>query len=76
MDKLVVLAEVNDNAEAGLIKSYLEDDGIECVVNDSISNQMFGSFIDMSGVKILVMEDAFEKAVEVMKKGGFEKYLL
>ena len=75
MDKLILLASVDSNPEAGLIKSYLESNNINCFLFDSYSNQMFGSFIDMVGVQIQVSEDQYQEARELMKSGGFEKYL-
>ena len=45
------------------------------MMNDAISNQLFGGYVDMSGVQLEVAEADYERAVELMKKGGFEQYL-
>ncbi|MEG1587656.1 MAG: DUF2007 domain-containing protein [Bacteroidales bacterium] len=76
MDKLVKLASFRQNAEAELVKGYLESMGIECVLNDSISNQLFGGYIDMGGVELSVMEDDLPQAKKAMEEGGFEEYLI
>ncbi|MEG1723517.1 MAG: DUF2007 domain-containing protein [Bacteroidales bacterium] len=76
MEKLVTLAQFHENAEAGLVKSYLESRGIECVINDSISNQLFGGYIDMSGIQLDVLEKELPHARKAMEEGGFEEYLV
>lgn len=75
-DRLVTLAQFHENSEAGLVKSYLESRGIECVVNDSISNQLFGGYIDMSGIQMEVFESQLPQARKAMEEGGFEQYLV
>lgn len=76
MDRLVELARFRQNSEAELVRSYLESEGIKCVLNDSLSNQLFGGYIDLSGVKLEVMQDQLPKALELMKEGGFDEYVI
>ena len=75
MSNVVELARFRQNAEAALVQSYLQSEGIKCMMNDAISNQLFGGYVDMSGVQLEVAEADYERAVELMKKGGFEQYL-
>lgn len=76
MDKLVTLAQFHQNAEAELVKSYLESKGVECVLNDSLSNQLFGGYIDMSGIQMEVLSDQLPHARKAMEEGGFSEYLV
>lgn len=76
MDKLVTLAVFTENSEAGLVKSFLESRGIDCVLTDSLSNQLFGGYIDMGGTQLSVMDQDLPRAQKAMEEGGFEKYLV
>lgn len=76
LEKLVTVAQFRQNAEAELVKSYLESRGIECVLNDSISNQLFGGYIDLGGIQMEVLSDQLPQAREAMEEGGFSEYLV
>lgn len=76
MDKLVELARFRQNAEAELVKGFLESRGIHCVLNDSLSNQLFGGYVDMCGVRMDVRKEDLARALELMKEGGFEEYVI
>ena len=76
MDKLVALASFISNPEAEVVKSYLESQGIACTIDDSLSNQLLGGYIDIGGARMSVMEKDLPQARQVLEEGGFGKYLL
>jgi hypothetical protein len=75
-DKLVTLATFRENAEAELVKTYLASVDIDCMLNDTLSNQLLGGYVDLGGIQMLVFEDQLAAAREAMKAGGFEQYLV
>jgi hypothetical protein len=54
--------------EAYMAKSYLESEGIEVFLRDEISSRMFNV---NGGVKLLVPDGQMDKALELLRKGGF-----
>lgn len=76
MDTLVDIARFRENAEAELVRGYLESVGIYAVVNDSLSNQLLGGYIDMCGAVLSVMKKELPQARKAMEEGGFAKYLM
>ncbi len=76
METLVVLANVNDQADVGLIQAYLASFGIESVVDDAIATQVWGSLLTSDGVSVRVMKKDLLQAVEKMREGGYDKYLV
>ncbi len=76
MGKIVTLAYITDGYEAIMIKNYLEANGINCISNDNITNSNFGLGGSIAfPVELQINEDDFERAKEVMKEGGYAKYL-
>ncbi|MEG1616654.1 MAG: DUF2007 domain-containing protein [Bacteroidales bacterium] len=76
MESIVQLARFRQNTEAELVRTYLESNGITCFLTDSLSNQMFGGFIDMEGVRLDVRRKDLPRALELMKEGGFDEYVV
>ena len=76
METLVVLANVNDQADVGLIQAYLASVGIQCVLDDVLATQVWGSLMNSDGVSVRVMKKDLLLAVEKMREGGYEKYLI
>lgn len=72
MDKMVEIARFQNQAEAFMLRSLLESEGIECYLKDEIINQMYGGFVDFGGIKVQVMEDQVPHAMDVMKANGYE----
>jgi len=72
MDKMVEIARFQNQAEAFMLRSLLESEGIECYLKDEIINQMYGGFVDFGGIKIQVMEDQVPHAMDVMQANGYE----
>ena len=50
MDKMVEIARFQNQAEAFMLRSLLESEGIECYLKDEIINQMYGGFVDFGGI--------------------------
>ena len=55
-------------SDAYVAKSYLESEGIEVFLRDEISSQVFNV---NGGVKLIVCEEEKDRAVELLKEGGF-----
>ena len=72
MDKIVEIARFQNQAEAFMLRSLLESEGIECYLKDEIINQMYGGFVDFGGIKVQVMEDQVPHAMDVMQANGYE----
>lgn len=72
MDKMVEIARFQNQAEAFMLRSLLESEGIECYLKDEIINQMYGGFVDFGGIKVQVMEDQVPHAMDVMQANGYE----
>jgi len=72
MDKMVEIARFQNQAEAFMLRSLLESEGIECYLKDEIINQMYGGFVDFGGIKVQVMEDQVPHAMDVMQADGYE----
>lgn len=72
MDKMVEIVRFQNQAEAFMLRSLLESEGIECYLKDEIINQMYGGFVDFGGIKVQVMEDQVPHAMDVMQANGYE----
>ena len=72
MDKMVEIARFQNQAEAFMLRSLLESEGIECYLKDEIINQMYGGFVDFGGIKVQILEDQVPHAMDVMKANGYE----
>ncbi len=72
MDKMVEIARFQNQAEAFMLRSLLESEGIECYLKDEIINQMYGGFVDFGGIKVQVMEDQVPHAMDIMQANGYE----
>lgn len=70
MDELVTVKTSDFEADLAIAKSYLIDNGIDCVVN--------GEYITISlpeggGARLQVMSGDYNRAMELLIKGGFAK---
>lgn len=71
MDKIVEIARFTYPADAQILRSLLESEGIECYLKDELSNQILGSYVDIGGVKVEILEKDVPRALEIMEAGGF-----
>lgn len=67
--KTVKLITCNDAMEAHILQGALANEGIESVLhNENFSTLYRGMMSHISGVDILVVEDEYDKAVQVLKQ--------
>lgn len=71
MDKMVEIARFTYPAEAQTLRCLLESEGIQCYLKDELSSQILGSYVDIGGVKVEILEEDLPHALEVMKEGGY-----
>lgn len=58
--------------DAHMAKGYLESNGIEVVLKDELTVQVYNFYSNaIGGVKILIREVEYDRGVEVLKQGGF-----
>jgi hypothetical protein len=66
MNEVVVKVFLNE-IEAILAKEALESEGIKCIIISDTSGGMTPAFVLTEGVKLIVNEYNYDKAVEVLK---------
>jgi hypothetical protein len=74
MKEFVTIKIFNNSIDLYMAKSFLESEGIVCLIKDETINQ--GSSYPanlLSGIKLQVDSNSFEHAVELLIKGGFAK---
>lgn len=69
--KLVDIAVFNFLSEASILGSLLSAENIQCFLN----NQQVSIIIPGSGVTLSVEASDKERAIQIIKEAGFEKYL-
>lgn len=62
--KTVTLKNCSNQIEAEMLKGHLEAEGIECI----LTNVTMSGYPPNSGVDILVSEDAYDRAVAILKE--------
>jgi hypothetical protein len=74
MNNWIVINSFNYGFEAHLVKSKLESEDIEVMLRDELNAQVCGAGPNaVGGVKLCVREDDVERAVQILKAGGFTK---
>ncbi|MFQ6065993.1 MAG: DUF2007 domain-containing protein [bacterium] len=63
---MVEIYSTVDLLKARLIKSFLRDNGIKCMLADENMALIYGTSIPFGGIKILVEESEAEKARRLM----------
>jgi len=67
--KMVEIYRAASEAEARIIKSFLESNGIPCLMKANAAPSVHAFAIDgMGEVVILVWEDVIEKAIELIRE--------
>jgi len=67
--KMVEIYRAASEAEARIIKSFLESNGISCLMKANAAPSVHAFAIDgMGEVVILVWEDVIEKAIELIRE--------
>ena len=66
--KTVKLITCNDAMQAHILQGALENEGIESILHNENFSTLYKGFVNsIAGVDILVMEDDYEKAVQVLR---------
>lgn len=67
--KTVKLITCNDAVQAHILQGALENEGIESILHNENFSTLYKGFVNsIAGVDILVMEEDYEKAVQVLKE--------
>src|SRR2546423_2987179 len=66
---MVTLRVFDSPAAAGLVKSFLNDRGIECELADEASHDLSGAAVAVP-IRLLVREDQAEEALRILKHPG------
>lgn len=72
MDSFITLKTFTYPSEAYILRGKLESEGISCFIKDEFtvqSNPMYSNAV--GGVKLQVQEVDLEKAIEILKAGGY-----
>lgn len=67
-DELVFLAEVGDNAEASILRAYLEDHGLFCYVQGENHRGLLGMVGAYISLRLMVPSDQLETARELLER--------
>jgi type III secretory pathway lipoprotein EscJ len=74
MEDLVTVITFTFPNEMAIIKGRLESEGIECFVRDELTTQVISMYsIALGGIKLQVKESDVERAVAILKEGGYLK---
>lgn len=58
--------------EAHMIQGYLASEGIENILKDELTTQVNNFYSNaLGGVKVMVREDEYETALQLLEKGGY-----
>lgn len=68
MDELVTVKTSDFEANLAVPRSYLLDNGIDCVIN---SEYLTVSSSDGSAARLQVLSDHYQQAIDLLIKGGF-----
>lgn len=75
MNQLIEIARFQTQSEADTARCLLESEGIQCFFKDELMSQVYGNIGAFGGIKLEVPQEDLPLALEVIKKGGYEKYL-
>jgi len=70
---LVTIKTFSSNIELTLVKSYLESEGIECFVQDELTNQVYAGMINELHAKLQVDEQDAAEAINLLISKGYAK---
>ncbi|MBK5721344.1 DUF2007 domain-containing protein [Dysgonomonas sp. Marseille-P4677] len=71
MINLVTVKSSDIYNDISIAKTYLEDNGIFCILKDELTNQVHPYAI--GGVKLQVKNEDVEEAIKLLIEGGFSK---
>ena len=70
MDELTTIKTSSFEANLAIAKSYLEDNGINCVINSEYLTMMIPG---RGSARLQVMSEDYRRAAELLIEGGFSK---
>lgn len=74
MENLVTIITFTYAHEITIIRGKLESEGIDCFVQDELTAQVNPLYSNaIGGVKLKVRESDAERAIEILKEGGYLK---
>ena len=72
MDNFKTIITFTLPQEAYLAKGFLESEGIETIIKDELTAQVYNFFSNaIGGVKLQVKESDWENGLAILKKGGY-----
>jgi hypothetical protein len=71
-EKLTEVAWFNFEAEAYTLVAFLKSEGVMCVTDGDIVARGETAFSSAGGVRVKVLERDYDRAIELMKEGGYE----
>jgi hypothetical protein len=72
LDNLITIKTFTYSSEVLVLRGRLESEGIECFVQDELTIQVDPFYSNtIGGVKLKVRESDLEKAMEILKEGGY-----
>ncbi len=74
MNNWITIATYEYSQQAHMVKNYLESEGIVVFMKDDMTAQVASYYAHaIGGIKLQVREDDFDRAIEVLEKGGYIK---
>ncbi|KAA6302398.1 MAG: hypothetical protein EZS26_001511 [Candidatus Ordinivivax streblomastigis] len=71
-EKLVTLLTFTYPSEMYVLRSRLESEGIACLAQDELTIQVNPLYSNaLGGVKLQVLESDVERALEILREGGY-----
>jgi Putative prokaryotic signal transducing protein len=59
-------------AQAHMVQGYLESEGIETMLKDELTTQVYSMNSNaIGGVKVMVRDEDYESAQQILEKGGY-----
>ena len=73
MDTFVTVYETYNSGEANIIKGHLESEGITCILQNELANQMRYPGPFNTGIKIQVLQSQIPQTIEILREAGYIK---
>lgn len=71
-DELVEIARFNYEAEAYTLATLLQSEGIECTISTDIVARGMTACEATGGVRVKILSSDVDRALTIMKEGGYE----
>ena len=67
MMKTVILTTITNNVQAHMMQDILKEAGIDSILQGEMANQVLSPLANL-GIQVLVFEDKFEQAKDILSK--------